>query len=238
MYIMYVTGYWSIEFEEGIVCLVLTRMILSWFPSIMPRRKPVSAKQRKAELQFKRAVKRGDIVPPSTEQSSKRKHASRTGGARANVPIGNRVAQLESRFTKLGNIFIRTNAYPNHHTHPDKDWLEHARLVASTTVLLRPIPLESTILDISKLSGGVDANALVAPRRPKWRYEHSKKEVETNEEGVFGKWLKDTDALVEQWQTVQSDPMPGDHEQKSDEQYKFNRSPTYFERNLEVWRQL
>jgi ribosome assembly protein YihI (activator of Der GTPase) len=72
----------------------------------MPRRKPVSAKQRKAELQFKRAVKRGDIAPPSTEQSSKRKHVGRTGGARANDATSNRVAQLESRFTKLGNRVI------------------------------------------------------------------------------------------------------------------------------------
>jgi hypothetical protein len=111
--------------------------------------------------------------------------------------------------------------------------------VASTTALPRPIPLESAVLDTNRLSGGsVDENSLIAPRRPKWRYEQSKKEVEKNEEGIFGKWLKDTDALVEQWQTVESDPTSGTPEQKSDEQHKFNRSPTYFERNLEVWRQL
>lgn len=37
------------------------------------------------------------------------------------------------------------------------------------------------------------------PRRPKWRYEMSKKEVEMNEEGVFKKWLSGCDEVIAEW---------------------------------------
>ena len=40
---------------------------------------------------------------------------------------------------------------------------------------------------------------LTVPRRPKWRYEMTKKEVEMNEEGVFKKWLDGCDSVVADW---------------------------------------
>jgi hypothetical protein len=49
----------------------------------------------------------------------------------------------------------------------------------------------------------------------------SKKEVEHNEEGLFKKWLEQMDKNFRAWQeSTQSE------------------SPSYFERNVEVWRQL
>lgn len=84
---------------------------------------------------------------------------------------------------------------------------------------------------------------LSIPRRPKWKYEHTKKEVEANEAGLFKKWLAGADAAVEQWR---ADEECG-REEEGGEEHKpastsssivWPRSTTYFERNLEVYRQL
>lgn len=74
----------------------------------------------------------------------------------------------------------------------------------------------------------------------------SKKEVESNEAGVFKKWLEETDQLIETWKTEVSNQ--GKDEEAtgsadSDTEFGANseRMPfaaPLFERNLEVWRQL
>lgn len=184
-------------------------------------------------MQLKRAVKRGD-VPPPPKQSAKRKRpggggerstAGQLAGAGA-MGVGTR--KLESRFLKM-----------------DKEWLEHARFVASTTPLVRPIPFEAAVLDLPRICGDTHGITLTAPKRPKWKYDQTKKEVEKNEEGLFAKWLKETDESVKRWQrspitSQRSDG--GEDSDPSDEKQvtstSFERSPTYFERNLEVWRQL
>lgn len=73
----------------------------------------------------------------------------------------------------------------------------------------------------------------------------SKKEVEMNEEGLFKKWLSQTDAALTDWCSVtgpQQDSVQNIG-QKSEVQQpsvpaEMPRAPTSFERNLEVWRQL
>ena len=64
----------------------------------------------------------------------------------------------------------------------------------------------------------------------------SKKEVEKNEEGWFKKWLDQTDRVLDEWVDNGSPPSDGDTE--SGGEVAIPRAPTYFERNLEVWRQL
>jgi hypothetical protein len=204
----------------------------------MPRRKPISNKQRKAELQFKRAVKRGDIPAPAATDNPSRKNQrggrTTTGGSRmksgstgATSGSGINTRQLESRFMRL-----------------DKEWLEHASLVASTTPLPRPVPVNMAILDPNSFSTPTDQSQLTCPKRPKWRYDQSKKEVEKNEEGLFSKWIKESDHIVEQWQQPSMPEAKGDDRDNNDRSTtdhdltKFKRSPSYFERNLEVWRQL
>lgn len=197
----------------------------------MPRRKPASAKQRKAELQLKRAVKRGDIVAPPKEQPKRRRPGANERTAAPPV-TGVGTKRLESRFLKM-----------------DKHWLEQARFVASTTPLLRPIPFERAVLDLNRISGVQGehaAIALTAPKRPKWRYDQTKKEVETNEEGIFQSWAKKMDESVKRWQrqeiTLFESQQEGENaateEGMSPPPPPLERSPTYFERNLEVWRQL
>ena len=60
----------------------------------------------------------------------------------------------------------------------------------------------------------------------------SKLEVERNEEGIFKKWLAQTDQFLDDWQNREQNP---DDITTATAQL---RSPSYFERNLEVWRQL
>jgi hypothetical protein len=99
--------------------------------------------------------------------------------------------------------------------------------------LYRPIPIEKTTFKSFHIQADLQTAVLTCPKRPKWKFEMSKREVERNEEGVFTKWLALTDQLLEQWQN-REEQNPGDITTATAQL----RSPSYFERNLEVWRQL
>ena len=70
----------------------------------------------------------------------------------------------------------------------------------------------------------------------------SKVEVEKNEEGLHRQWVERMDHIVEGWQMGSGghkEPQGVDEEdEKPQKVSQMPRSPTYFERNLEVWRQL
>ena len=199
----------------------------------MPRRKPTSAKQLKADRQLKRAVKRGDAPPldprPKNPRRPRKGASIRTGQvseASQNAIESSR--KLQSTFIKLPPTF-----------------LEDTKLLASSLILPRPIPQGAALLTSSK-TGGED-NALIGqlscPRRPKWRFDMSKTEVEKNEEGLHRKWIMQMDQLVEDWQKGPDHRDKGRDDNEEDENKPQNvlqmpRSHTYFERNLEVWRQL
>lgn len=134
-------------------------------PSKMPRRKPISTKQRKEELKEKRAIKRGDIpaATPASSAKTRPKRGKRTINVRfgtAQVIPGSSglgTKRLESKFGKLS-----------------PEWLERAKLLASTENLKRPIPTQLTVLpDFEKIgdTGGEDSprSRLTCPKRPKWR---------------------------------------------------------------------
>ncbi|CAE6412949.1 unnamed protein product [Rhizoctonia solani] len=182
----------------------------------MPRRKPFSAKQRKVQLQEKRAIKRGDLPEPVAETSVK-KMKRRVGGRRpatdsdVAVATANRARMLISSFSK-----------------PSPQFLEASKKAASAEILVRPIPESSGILDSSICE--VSDQGLTCPRRPKWRYEMTKKEVEKNEEGLFAKWITQTDETVNAWRQANLVPVQGSE--------SILPAPTYYERNVEVWRQL
>jgi len=171
-----------------------------------PRRKPTSTRQKKADIQLKRAIKRGDVPPP--EQKPHRAPTSRL----VNTSTSDR---LQSTFIALSPTF-----------------LEETKFLASTLPLPRPIPPKAAVfIDVIN----PDSVSLSCPRRPKWRYDMSKKDVEHNEEGVFKKWLEQTDGTIHKWQNQSKDnvqDLPGQDRNVPES------SPTFFERNLEVWRQL
>ena len=77
----------------------------------------------------------------------------------------------------------------------------------------------------------MDASSdLGCPKRPKWRYDMSKKEVESNETRFFEQWREKTRKQLNEWQGLPEDSkeIPLDN----------LKSPSYYESNLEVWRQL
>ncbi|EJD45742.1 P-loop containing nucleoside triphosphate hydrolase protein [Auricularia subglabra TFB-10046 SS5] len=173
----------------------------------MPRRKPVSAKQKKAELQLARAIKRGDEpAPPPLKPGQKRAPAQRP--AQRHNPATSAAAKLESAFIKL-----------------DTDFLNTGKLRAAQCALQRPIPPELAAPPAEVLEPSSD-RPLTCPKRPKWHYEDTKLMVEKNEEGQFKKWAADTDERLHEW--LETSHIAGDD----------RWGPSYYERNLEVWRQL
>jgi hypothetical protein len=62
--------------------------------------------------------------------------------------------------------------------------------------------------------------------------------VEKNEEGLHKKWIAQMDQIVEDWQKGHQKNQDEGDEIKPQGMLEMPRSPTYFERNLEVWRQL
>ncbi|KAG8709799.1 hypothetical protein FRC08_018044 [Ceratobasidium sp. 394] len=180
----------------------------------MPRRKPFSAKQRKTQLQEKRAIKRGDLPAPVPDKTNKKsRHGKRP-------PTDNDAALAAAARTRmLVSSFLK----------PSAEFLEASKKAAATEVFVRPVPEASRILSVGV---GNEGEGLVCPRRPKWRYEMSKKEVEKNEEGLFAKWIAQTDETINTWR--QDNIIPSTPNSSSG----ILPAPTYYERNLEVWRQL
>jgi len=193
----------------------------------MPRRKPISGKQKKEQQQIRRAIKRGDPPPakPTNQPSRNRKRARAPIGKLGNSDVVTKSARkLQSVFIKLPPTF-----------------LEETKAVASTSPLFRPISYKvARSHDFANDGSTTDLGILSCPRRPKWRFNMSKKEVEHNEEGLFKKWLAQTDELVERWQKGRkAEPLGSEDAQEFYGQPLAGPpSPTYFERNLEVWRQL
>ncbi|KAF9654183.1 P-loop containing nucleoside triphosphate hydrolase protein [Thelephora ganbajun] len=192
----------------------------------MPRKKPFSNKQRKAQLQEKRAIKRGDASPPPPAKRNlkqKRRHLASRSAAAGTVD-----AQAVTSSRKLQSTFIKLSPA----------YLEKSRLIASKQPLPRPLPPTVAIFspdDLDQANEG-DARKLSCPKRPKWRYDMTKTEVEKNEEGLFKKWLDQTDQVLKEW--VDRGPSPSGVEVSNQGEAVMPRAPTHFERNLEVWRQL
>ena len=195
----------------------------------------MSAKQRKAELQLERAVKRGDLAPDTASKVAK-VHATRgklplKASSQTNVS-----RRLQSSFVKFSPTL-----------------LDEAKHKASVLVPLRPLPSSRAIFP-AEMRNDLSENStptLSVLRRPKWNYDMSKKELESNEEGIFKRWLEEVDRHFEAWRLnrevhrkpeidyaiddlVQSDSV-NEHDCTAEQMPVFT---PLFERNLEVWRQL
>jgi hypothetical protein len=192
------------------------------------RRKPTSTRQKKADIQLKRAIKRGDV--PAPEEPKKRPAKARRRGPTGNV-IGSNTSDLAIQTARrLQSAF--TNLPPK--------FLEKTKFLASTLPLSRPILTQAAVF-VTPIN--LENITLSCPRRPKWRFDMSKKEVEHNEEGVFKKWLEETDDVIHKWLNHQETNVVASEDlfaqdRSIPESSSMPRSPTFFERNLEVWRQL
>ncbi|KAI8990480.1 P-loop containing nucleoside triphosphate hydrolase protein [Trametes punicea] len=204
---------------------------------MLHRRKPLSAKQRREQLMLKRAVKRGDVPPPPPSKPDRRVRKPRKAqNSQPANPAAASSRRLESSFTKLPKAFLKKT-----------------EILASRLPLTRPLPPDVAIFhDVGQGASQADRSGspnLTCPRRPKWRYDMSKKEVEANEEGLFRKWLAETDAAVNAWCNVEETPESDvraqpqrqaepQEPQNAEEPEDMPHAPTSFERNLEVWRQV
>ncbi|KAF8601025.1 P-loop containing nucleoside triphosphate hydrolase protein [Ceratobasidium sp. AG-I] len=180
----------------------------------MPRKVAFSAKQRKAQLQEKRAIKRGDLPAPEPDKNAKKSRRRRGPAADSDAALA---AAARSRM--LVSSFLK----------PSAEFLEASKQAAATKPLERPVPESARILGVGV--GEVEDQGLICPRRPKWRYEMTKNEVEKNEQGQFEKWIAQTDDTITAWRKTNMIPLP-------DSDDRILPAPTYYERNIEVWRQL
>jgi len=116
----------------------------------MPRKKPTSTKEKKAQQQLARAVKRGDEPPPPKLRPGQ----TRTPITRhTNAGGPSNAAAVAAR--KLESAFIRLDA----------DFLERTKNRASEEPLVRPIPAELALVPQELLNA--PGEELTCPRRPK-----------------------------------------------------------------------
>lgn len=188
----------------------------------MPRKTPISNKRRKEQLLVKRALKRGDISiedHDAIRTQQKLKTEKRRPGAvaaRSGGPVDTTSRKLQSKFIALS-----------------ADYVVRTRNLAYALPLERPLPPESAVFPLEILEDRDPKRRLICPSRPKFRYGQTKTEVEKNEEGVFKKWLKNIEEVVHEW-------VDGNEEQlyAGESIHQVPRGPTWFETNIEVWRQL
>ena len=192
---------------------------------------PLSGKQRKAQLKLKRAIKRGDAPSQPVEQHRKRNKRPPSADQAARS-----ARSLQSQFVKL-----------------DKTFLDDTRALAGSIVLRRPIPSDIAVFRYewttpSPTPSQPELPQPTIPKRPRWRYQMSKEELDANEQAYFRTWLTQQDAVVEQWQRAlnappSTDPTISPADLAADrvddsETHPMPHPPTHFERNIEVWRQL
>ncbi|WVQ86042.1 hypothetical protein IAT38_008210 [Cryptococcus sp. DSM 104549] len=193
----------------------------------MPRKIPISNKRRKEQLLVKRALKRGDLSVEDHDalrSKQKLKTEKRRPGAQASRSGG---LNPDGSSRKLQSRFIALPA----------EYTDRTRDMSFSEALERPLSAESAVFPMELLTERDKEGRLSCPARPKFRYGQTKKEVERNEEGVFRKWLAGVEEVVEGW--VDGEDAEGEEvEEGVERKPKGPRGPSWFETNLEVWRQL
>lgn len=165
-----------------------------------PRHVAFSGKQKKQQLQVKRALKRGDDIEPTAVGINGRARLDKREHARSQSQGG---LELHSRFLAV-----------------PRDYVTRTRDAAWNDTVTRPLPDYVAVFPQAELVDHPAARSLCVPTRPPFFEGQSKGDVEANERLVFQEWLDRTRATMEAWVD------DGSH------------SPSSFETNLEVWRQL
>ncbi|VDB86571.1 unnamed protein product [Peniophora sp. CBMAI 1063] len=202
----------------------------------MPRKVPQSAKKHRERLLDKRAIKRGDVDPMKASKPDKKRNRF-TGPVVPASTEATSARKLQSTHATFSPAF-----------------LQQTKVVAANVPLPRPVPATAALYPVSTDRMAPEAEQeldkkLGCMKRPKWRHDMTKGQVEGQEEGEFKKWLARTDSVVEEWLNVanearesarQAEAVARDPDIPAPE-YPIDEMPfssTTFERNLEVWRQL
>lgn len=179
-----------------------------------------SHKQKKLQLQTKRAMKRGEEVE-DYQKTNGRIRLDRSHAARSEAHEG---LELHSRFLKI-----------------PRDYAVRTRDAAWADELQRPLPDSAAAFPLH-LVDNPSGGELSVPARPPFLPGQTKREVEKNEEQMFQKWLRNARGTVEDWVDGSDANTEGEEgvpsETETDGTLAPIRSPSSFEINLEVWRQL
>lgn len=107
-----------------------------------------------------------------------------------------------------------------------RQYVKKARVEALSAPLRRPLQDDSAVFSPLLVT---DPNAadLCLPARPPFEPGQTKSQVEQNEENKFSTWLAETERTIATW-------VKGEMDGNS----AWTHSPTWYETNLEVWRQL
>lgn len=176
-----------------------------------------------AALQEQRAVKRGDAVE-TTKESGKTKGKPVIGRS---IALGTVDWKARAKAKELQSSFVGLS----------KEYVEAGNKRAFNATLPRPLRQDAAIYNSPVQQEGDQAvhrqvrkldESLWCPVRPKWRHTMTKNELDRNEEMQFSRWLEGMDAIHEEYMML-----PVGVEDGVD-----IRSPSFFERNLSVWRQL
>lgn len=181
----------------------------------MPRPIAFSAKQKRHQLQDKRAVERGELDPSQVRFARNPDGNYRPGASHLPDPT-----KADTTATRHISKFVSLTP----------EYVARARDLAHSVPLTRPIPDSSAVFPVDWMER--DGDRLTCPTRPEFDSGQAKEDLEGREQEAYNLWLKDTTATMQDW-LKGSDK--GSEENKDDQCW---RSPTWFETNLEVWRQL
>ncbi|KAM4641107.1 guanine nucleotide-binding protein-like 1 [Discoglossus pictus] len=182
----------------------------------MPRKKPFSTKQKKRQLQDKRERKRGPTDLGRSESNSRsqsRERAEDNTDTSDSESIRPQVRRLNQQPQTLrpGDVGYDPNRYRLHFEKESKEEIEKRKKIAQEKIL---VPVSETELEVDIDQIYRPGSVLDFPKRPAWNYAMTKDTVLYQEEKAFKDYL----------QKIYESHDP--------------RTLSYFEHNLETWRQL
>nr|BAE88426.1 unnamed protein product [Macaca fascicularis] len=156
----------------------------------MPRKKPLSVKQKKKQLQDKRERKRGlqdGLRSSSNSRSGSRERREEQTDTSDGESVTHHIRRLNQQPSQgLGPRGYDPNRYRLHFERDSREEVERRKRAAREQVL-QPVSAEVLELDIREVYQ--PGSVLDFPRRPPWSYEMSKEQLMSQEERSFQEYL-------------------------------------------------
>ncbi|XP_051776366.1 guanine nucleotide-binding protein-like 1 isoform X2 [Erpetoichthys calabaricus] len=181
----------------------------------MPRKRPFSAKQKKKQLQVNRERKRGLTDELNLGQNSRSGGIEKPLDENMDTSDGESLSHMVRKVNQQPRPYGGRNYDPNryrlHFFRETREELEHRKKIAQERIL-QLVPESEMEMDINYIYK--PGSVLDFPKRPVWDYHMSKEQVLEREEKSFQEYLN---RIYCQYEPTQL---------------------SYFEHNLETWRQL
>ncbi|KAJ2749218.1 hypothetical protein H4S06_004701, partial [Coemansia sp. BCRC 34490] len=177
------------------------------------RKKPFSVKQKKAQLQERRARKRNN---DENDQDNEDFGAHIDGGDGIRTTTAKSKHQTAAKKTTASSSSSSKPAFNNRLT-SQFDKLTRVEIEANKKQSMQPIEYPDTKQALTMSFDAAYSVDVDIPVRPPWKYGESRETVEAREAAYFAEWKR---KLVQETQG------------------QFSDSVSLYEKNLEVWRQL